>query len=145
MGYVRAESRGAVKVTYVNEQAQNRLKLTTLPCLLRAGIDDEKTTSPFSIAREVSKACYLEEIMVRKVDSQERDEVSMFCEMAMGQSEADLSTAVDKHMGMRMFLVGKQVSFADIIVFASLASHWSKMDDREKATLPNTFRWIDHI
>jgi len=87
----------------------------------------------------------LEEIMMCKADTQERDEVSMFVEMAVSLSAEDLSAEVNKHMGMRMFLVGKQVSFADIIVFASLSAHWHFMDDREKTTLPNCFRWLDHI
>jgi len=112
---------------------------------LRAGTEDEKCCSPFAIAREISKACYLEEIMMCKADTQERDEVSMFVEMAVSLSAEDLSAEVNKHMGMRMFLVGKQVSFADIIVFASLSAHWHFMDDREKTTLPNCFRWLDHI
>lgn len=47
---------------------------------------------------------------------------------------------------MRMFVVGKSITAADICLFAVAGPHFAKMEDREKnETFPHAFRWIDHI
>lgn len=98
-----------------------------------------------SIAREIAAAAYLEDLMVCKPNSAERDQVCMFVEMAEKLNTVDLGNFINDHMAMKMFLVGKSISVADIFVFAALAHHWSQMEDKSKVALPNTFRWLDHI
>jgi glutathione S-transferase len=49
-------------------------------------------------------------------------------------------------MAERMFLVSTNITAADIVVFAALASYFAKeLKDFEKIALAHAFRWIDHI
>ena len=53
---------------------------------------------------------------------------------------------VNTHIGQsRMFLVGLNVTVADIVVFAHIARYFSALSDFEKIQLPHAFRWLDHI
>lgn len=44
-----------------------------------------------------------------------------------------------------MFLTGLSISAADLVVFAHVAKHFSALTDFEKMSVPNVFRWIDHM
>ena len=44
-----------------------------------------------------------------------------------------------------MFLTGLSISAADLVVFAHVAKHFSALTDFEKMSVPNVFRWIDHV
>jgi len=44
-----------------------------------------------------------------------------------------------------MFLVGENITAADVVVFAALAPLFSEMPGYEKFALPHAFRWLDHV
>ena len=46
---------------------------------------------------------------------------------------------------MKMFLVGQNISAADIIVALYSAPYIRDLADHEKREVPHAFRWIDHI
>ena len=49
-------------------------------------------------------------------------------------------------MATRMFLVGDNITVADIVVLSSIAHYFAKeLQDYEKFALPHVFRWVDHI
>jgi len=84
-----------------------------------------KLTNPFSIMLEISKACYLEEILFGKKNSTERTQISEFVELVERVTPEQLTDHINKHMAMRMFLVGENITAADIIVFAAMAPYMS--------------------
>ena len=65
--------------------------------------------------------------------------------MAQRLNAAEISEYLNKHMAMKMFVVGKSITVADIVLIAVVGPHFSKLEDREKTELPNVFRWVDHI
>ena len=46
---------------------------------------------------------------------------------------------------MRMFLVGLNITAADIVVHLRIASHFRSIPDSEKKDVPHVFRWVDHV
>lgn len=95
---------------------------------------------------DIAKACYLEEILFGKPDSQQRLDISSFIEQALRLPATELIDVVNSHIGQtRMFLCGLNISAADIVVFAHLARQFASLADHEKLALPHAFRWVDHV
>lgn len=95
---------------------------------------------------EIAKQCYLEDVLFSKSDSVTRNEIGQFIEMVERLSARELADHVNTHMATRMFLVGENITAADVAVFAALAPLFStELQGYEKFALPNAFRWIDHI
>lgn len=46
---------------------------------------------------------------------------------------------------MRMFLVGMNITAADIVIHLRVASHFRGLPDLEKKEVPHAFRWVDHV
>ena len=46
---------------------------------------------------------------------------------------------------MRMFIIGQNITAADIVVHLNVASHMKELNDHQKMDVPNAFRWLDHI
>jgi hypothetical protein len=46
---------------------------------------------------------------------------------------------------MRMFIIGQNITAADIVVHLNVASHMKELLDFSKMEVPNAFRWLDHI
>jgi glutathione S-transferase len=81
---------------------------------------------------EIARACYLEDLIMGKKDSADRDQISQYIEMAQNLNAEEIVAFLNNHMKMRMFVVGKTVTAADICLFALAGPFFSKMDDREK-------------
>jgi glutathione S-transferase len=113
-----------------------------MPCIIKKG---ESTSNPMSIMSLISEACYIEDVMVGPADSTMRDEISQLVEMAARLSPTELTDYLNDHMKMRMFVVGKAVSVADICLFSAMVQYWRGLDWEAKMAKANTFRWIDHI
>lgn len=97
---------------------------------------------------EIAKACYLEEVLFSKEDSTLRYEISQFIEMVTRLSPPELLSHVNTHMAQRMFLVGDNITAADIVIFSAIApimSNGSISDDAKRTEVPHAFRWVDHI
>ena len=95
---------------------------------------------------EIAQACYLEEVLFGKKDSNTRTEISSFVEQAQRLAPAELIAKVNEHIGQqRMFLCGMSITAADIVVFAHIAKEFAALTDFEKMNLPHAFRWLDHI
>ena len=96
--------------------------------------------------QEISRVTSLEDIMFGKKGSKDRSEIESFIELAQRLTPDDLTTHINKHLTMRMFLVGQNITAADIIVHLYLADHFKEMLDMQKTNdCPHAFRWIDHI
>lgn len=94
---------------------------------------------------ELAKAAYLDEVLFASHNSKERFEILSFIELAQRLSTDDMIAHLNKHLAMRMFLVGLNITAADIIVHLFIASAFRDMMDFQKFALPNAFRWLDHI
>ena len=94
---------------------------------------------------ELAKAAYLDEVLFSTVKSKERFEILSFIELALRLDGEALSNHLNTHLAMRMFLVGGNITAADIIVSLSIAEYFSELMDFQKIGLANTFRWLDHI
>ena len=46
---------------------------------------------------------------------------------------------------MKMFLVGQNITAADIITYLYVAEHFKGLMDFQKIEMCHTFRWLDHI
>ena len=94
---------------------------------------------------EISRAAYLEEVLFGGSKSKERPEILSFIELAQGMSGEDLAKHVNNHLTMKMFLVGTNVTAADIITCLYVAPYFKDLIDYQKIELCHAFRWIDHI
>lgn len=104
---------------------------------------------------EIAKAAYLDEVLFSGINSKERFEILSFIELAQRLEPEQLVDHVDTHLKMRMFLVGHNITAADIIVHLVIAKFFqglmdfqkqsSKEENGKKQGYPNAFRWLDHI
>ena len=154
--YIQAVQRKIVNVIVVSEEDQKSLKLTRVstahangvsqvPSLLKSTNDATACSNPTSIMMELAKAAYLDEVLFAGHNSKERFEILSFIELAQRLSTEDMIAHLNKHLAMRMFLVGLNITAADIIVHLFIASAFRDMMDFQKFALPNAFRWLDHI
>jgi len=56
-----------------------------------------------------------------------------------------LTEHINEHLKMKMFLVGQNITAADIIVALYSATYIKDLADDDKREVPHAFRWIDHI
>lgn len=78
-----------------------------IPALVKSVNNEPATTSnPISILQEISKGAYLEDVMFGKKDSKERYEIESFIELACRLDTEELVEHINKHLAMRMFIVG---------------------------------------
>lgn len=153
--YVRAPQRDIVQLTALAPNTLAALKIDTVPVLVKTESEPQPDntvvsrqvllTNPFSIMLEISRACYLEEIMLAKKDSLARTEISKFIEMVGRLPAAELAAQVNTHMADRMFLVGENITAADVLLLAAVAPHFSALTADEKKAMPHAFRWVDHV
>jgi len=136
--YIRAVDRKVIAVSHLTATAQEALKITQMPCLIKKG---QSTCNPLSIMTAISSACYIEDVMIGAPDSTTRDEVSQLVEMAARLSPAELSDYLNDHMKSRMFVVGKSITVADITLFSTMIQYWHSLDTESKLAKPNCFRW----
>jgi len=94
---------------------------------------------------EIAKAVYLDDILFGKKDSKERSEVESFIELAHRLTVDELIAHINEHLAPRMFLVGQNITAADIVVHLRIAAKFRSLMDFQKIELPNCFRWLDHI
>lgn len=60
-------------------------------------------------------------------------------------SGEQLAEFLQKHLAMKMFLVGTNVSAADIIACLYVAPYFKELPDFKKIEMCHAFRWLDHI
>ena len=101
--------------------------------------------NPISCMMELAKAAYLDEVLFSTVKGKERFEVLSFIELALRLDGDAMCEHLNTHLQMKMFLVGTNITAADIVVFLTLAEHFSQLMDFQKIALANAFRWLDHI
>lgn len=94
---------------------------------------------------EIAQAAYLQEVLFGKNNSKERAEILSFIEVAQGMTGEELTQFINKHLAMKMFLVGTNVSAADIITCLYVAPYFKELMDFQKIEMCHAFRWIDHI
>jgi glutathione S-transferase len=101
---------------------------------------------------ELSRATYLEDVLFAKLNSKERTEISSFIEMTAQSSEMadrlkvdELVTFLNEHLSTRMFLVGSNITAADVVVLLRVAAWFRALKDYQKLEMPHVFRWIDHL
>lgn len=52
---------------------------------------------------------------------------------------------LNKHLAMKMFLVGQNITAADIMVVLYIAEYFKELMDFQKIEMAHVFRWLDHI
>ena len=57
----------------------------------------------------------------------------------------ELTNHINKHLAVRMFIIGQNISAADIVVHLNVAMHMKELIDMQKIEISNAFRWLDHI
>ena len=72
---------------------------------------------------EIAKACYLDEILFSKTDSKERIEILSFIDLASRTDSEELAALIDSRLQTRMYLVGLNITAADIIVHLYIAEY----------------------
>ena len=133
--YVRASQRNLVQVTALSRTTLTALQIDQVPLLLKTISEPQpdnsvvkkeaRLTNPFTIMLEIAKACYLEDVLFAKADSVTRNEISQFVEIVGRLNPRELADHVNGHMATRMFLVGENITAADVVVFAALAPFFS--------------------
>jgi glutathione S-transferase len=94
---------------------------------------------------ELAKAAYLDEVLFSTTKAKERFEILSFIELALRLDSDAMCAHLNTHLSTRMFLVGGNITAADIVVFLTIACSFSELMDFQKIALANTFRWLDHI
>ena len=94
---------------------------------------------------EIARSCYLEDVLFAEADSVARNEICQFVESVGRLSPEEMVESVNTHMSQRMFLVGENITAADVVVFSALAPTMSAFSREEKLAKPHAFRWIDHV
>jgi len=94
---------------------------------------------------EIARKAYLDEILFAKKNTKERYEVVSFIELAQRMSPEQMVTHLNGHLAMKMFLVGLNITAADIIVHLYIADYFKDLPDHEKIANSHVFRWVDHI
>jgi len=95
---------------------------------------------------ELAKKSYLDEILFGAKDSKERFEILSFIELTFGFDDTEeLVKYLNTHLASRMFLVGQNITCADIIAYLSVAAYFKELMDFQKIEMANCFRWVDHI
>ena len=102
-------------------------------------------TGLISIMLELSRATYLEDVLFAKLNSKERTEISSFIEMADRLKVDELVTFLNEHLSTRMFLVGSNITAAEVVVLLRVAAWFRALKDYQKLEMPHVFRWIDHL
>ena len=129
--YVRASQRDIVQLTQLSPGTLSALNIEQVPLLIKTVSEKQsdnscvtkeaRLTNPFSIMLEIARACYLEDILFAKAEAVERNEIGQYIEM-VGRLEArELLDHVNTQMAQRMFLVGDNITAADVVVFSALA------------------------
>jgi len=94
----------------VSPADQKTLKIAEVPMLVKStGNEDEEPVScsnPITIMMEISKAAYLDDILFGKKNSKERLEIVSFIEQTTRMEAEELVTFINKHLAMRMFMIG---------------------------------------
>lgn len=52
---------------------------------------------------------------------------------------------LNKHLETKMFLVGQNITAADIVVHLYIVNEFKKLTDTQKKEVPHAFRWVDHV
>lgn len=94
---------------------------------------------------EIARSVYLLDILCGKKDSKDRAEIENFIELSNRLTIEEMVTHLNKHLEQRMFLVGMNITAADISVHLRVAHHFRAMKDSEKKDVPHAFRWVDHV
>jgi len=110
------------------------------------GAEPVHCSNTTTIMLEVARAAYLDEILFGKANSKERFEIESAIEMALRMESAeDLVSYLNKHLATKMFLVGHNISCADVVTFLVVAEYFKELMDFQKVEMCHVFRWIDHI
>ena len=126
--YVRAPQRDVIQVTTLTQQTLKALKIESVPLLVKSVSQtqedgtvvqtEQRLTSPFAIMLEISKACYLENVLFGKPNSVERSEVGQFIETVGRMEGKEFAEYINEHMATKMFLVSENITAADVVALA---------------------------
>ena len=135
--YVRASQRNLVQMTRLSPGTLAALQIEQVPLLVKnvseTQVDntvvskETRLTNPFTIMLEIARACYLEDVLFSKDESVARTEIGKFVEIVGRLDAGELTSHINTHMATRMFLVGENITAADVVVFSALAPHFSSM------------------
>ena len=107
--------------------------------------ETKQCTNHVTIMHELAKSVYLQDVLLHKKDTKERAEIEGFVEMTSRVSPSQMIEHLNKHLEMKMFLVGQGITAADVVVHLYIVSEFKQLSDTQKKELPHAFRWVDHI
>ena len=143
--YTRAVDSEIVTLSPTTEDQAKVLGLASLPCLLATeGTRTFKVTSPYAIFKYIAEATRFEKIFLGKNET-ENNQILSYFELVSNLEAAELAELVGKDLPLRNFLVGYNITAADIIAFAHVNEYVRGLQDFEKIAQANLFRWLDHI
>ena len=120
-----------------------------MPAIVKDSVEENGKAvaccNPISIMMELAKAAYLDEVLFSTTKGKERFEILSFIELSLRLDSDALFNYLNAHLAMRMFLVGGNITAADIVVFLAIAEPFSELMDFQKIGLATTFRSLDHI
>jgi len=82
-----------------------------------------------TIMIEIAKGAYLEEVLFASPKSKERQEILSFIELAQRMPTEELVKHVNQHLAMKMFLVGSNITAADIITCLYVTPYFKELMD----------------
>jgi aminoacyl tRNA synthase complex-interacting multifunctional protein 1 len=143
--YTRAVDADLVKVNEVTVEQQKVLGLATLPCMIvTEGDKTFKCSSPFAIFRHIAELTRFESIFLGRTEVDKQQILSYF-EIVGNLEVSESAELINNDLTLRNFLVTYNITAADIFAYAHLVHYVQKLQDFEKTTQNNLFRWIDHL
>lgn len=93
------------------------------------GEEPVKCSNTMTIMIEIAKGAYLEEVLFASPKSKERQEILSFIELAQRMPTEELVKHVNQHLAMKMFLVGSNITAADIITCLYVTPYFKELMD----------------
>lgn len=104
-----------------------------MPAIIKDSVEENGKAvacgNPITCMMELAKAAYLDEVLFSTLKSKERFEILSFIELALRLDSEAMCAHLNSHLAMRMFLVGGNITAADIVVFLTLAEPFSELMD----------------
>jgi aminoacyl tRNA synthase complex-interacting multifunctional protein 1 len=143
--YSRAVDSDLVKLVQTTPDEAKVLGISSLPTLVATEGDKTfKCASPYAIFRHLAEATRFEKIFLGRDDAQNNQILSYF-ELVNQLEASDIAELINNDLTLRMFLVGYNITAADIFTYAHVVEHVQGLKDFEKVQQNNLFRWVDHI
>lgn len=135
-----------VVLTETALEGQNEHGVSSLPTLVvtENGNQTLKTTSAFEIVQHLATASKFEAAFLGKTEELAK-QVTAYFEEIPSLNKEELVEKLNTELNLRMFLVGYNITAADIFAYAHVAHLVHGMSDADKNKHNNLFRWARYL